>query len=140
MEYSSLSKSGLNGFPSAMKTDSVLRFNNFNPSSLPGGQFNRENKSNPTKSKHENINKTTLTQHNNTLPSKPIWIRREGEAGLNTWGRWQVDWEQLQHMMVVRSTERRRGKMQHPDHHKQHPTVLLNSLIALPRYRMCVNA
>lgn len=67
MEYSSLSKSGLTGLPSGMKTDSVLRFNNFNPSSLPGGQTSRENKSNPTKSKHENTNKTALTQHTNTL-------------------------------------------------------------------------
>lgn len=67
MEYPSLSKSGLTGLLSGMKTDSVLRFNKFNPSSLPGGESNRANKSSPSKYKCENTNKTTLTQQTYTF-------------------------------------------------------------------------
>lgn len=110
-----------------MKTDSVLRLSIFNPSSLPGGQSNRENKTKPTKSKHENTNKTVKKPQHTNAHFQASQSRTEGkaEAGINTWGRWQVDWEQVQHMMVIRGGERRgAGCSTQMSHSQQHPTVL----------------
>lgn len=69
--------------------------------------YSSANKPNPKVLNADRKIQTRTHQHQETAGNKSVWHRKEGDAGINTWGRRWTDWEQVQHMRVISILGRR---------------------------------